>query len=97
MGSVASPLKRIGVLVTGRVQGVGYRYFTEDAANHFGLTGWVSNRFDRSVELEAQGEAADIDEFLTRLRMGPPLSHVADLQVNDLPVEEGEMGFEIRY
>jgi acylphosphatase len=97
MGPIASPLKRIGVLVTGRVQGVGYRYFTEDAANHFGLTGWVSNRFDRSVELEAQGEAADIDEFLARLRMGPPLAHVADLRVNDLPVEAGEKGFEVRY
>jgi acylphosphatase len=97
MDPAASPLKRISVLVTGRVQGVGYRYFTEDAANHFGLTGWVSNRFDRSVELEVQGETADIDEFFARLRMGPPLAHVADLRVNDLPVEAGEKGFEIRY
>jgi acylphosphatase len=87
MDPAASPLKRISVLVTGRVQGVGYRYFTEDAANHF----------DRSVELEVQGETADIDEFFARLRMGPPLAHVADLRVNDLPVEAGEKGFEIRY
>jgi acylphosphatase len=97
MNPTAPVLKRIGVLVTGRVQGVGYRYFTEDAANHFALTGWVSNRFDGSVELEAQGEPADIEEFLARLRMGPPLSHVVDLRVNDLPTETGERGFEIRY
>ena len=97
MGPAASPLKRISVLVTGRVQGVGYRYYAEDAANHFGLTGWVSNRFDGSVELEAQGEAPEIEEFLARLRMGPPLSRVVDVQVNDLPAEAGERGFEIRY
>ena len=97
MGPTASLLKRVSVLVAGRVQGVGYRYFTEDAANHFGLTGWVSNRYDGSVELEAQGEPSDIEEFLARLRMGPPLSHVVDLQINDLPVEAGEKDFEIRY
>jgi acylphosphatase len=97
MNPAVTPLKRISVLVTGRVQGVGYRYFTEDAANHFGLTGWVANRFDRSVELEAQGEDSDLSEFLARLRMGPPLSHIADFRVNDLPVEVGEKGFEIRY
>ena len=97
MNGAAAAIKRIGVLVKGRVQGVGFRYFTEDAANHFCLTGWVANRFDGGVELEAQGEASDIDEFCARLRSGPPLSHVSDLQVNDLPLETGEKGFEVRY
>jgi acylphosphatase len=97
MIGAAADIKRIAVLVKGRVQGVGYRYFTEDAANHFGLTGWVANRFDGSVELEAQGEASDIEAFCARLSMGPPLSRVIEVTVNDLPVETGEKGFEIRY
>ena len=97
MAAAVPHLKRVGVLVTGRVQGVGYRYYTEDAANHFGLTGWVANRFDGSVELEAQGGEDVLTEFLARLRQGPPLSYVKEVLVNDLPATTGEKGFEIRY
>lgn len=97
MKSASKPLKRISALVTGRVQGVGYRYYAENTASHFGLSGWVANRFDGSVELEAQGEEEDINGFLARLRQGPPLSYVKEVLVNDLPVIPGEKGFEIRY
>jgi acylphosphatase len=96
MPAAALHLKRVGALVTGRVQGVGYRYYTEDAGNHFALTGWVANRFDGSVELEAQGEKDVLTEFLARLRQGPPLSYVKEVLVNDLPVVPDEKGFEIR-
>ena len=61
------PVKRLSITITGRVQGVGYRYFAQDAANALGLSGWVRNNFDRSVECEVQGEAADSEALLREL------------------------------
>ncbi|MBN1127923.1 MAG: acylphosphatase [Chitinispirillaceae bacterium] len=90
-------LKRIHACVTGRVQGVGFRYYARDMAFKARLTGWVWNMFDGGVELEAQGPEEHVASFLRDIRTGPPLSHVSDVQVNELPVKEDEKGFEIRY
>jgi len=87
--------KRISALVQGRVQGVGFRYFTRDRARVYGLTGWVRNLPDGNVEFEAQGAGRDVDAFVAEIRKGPGLSHVADITVNELPVENEEKGFEI--
>lgn len=58
--------------VTGRVQGVGYRWWARRQADALGLTGWVRNADDeRSVELVAEGDAASLDEFERRLHHGP--------------------------
>jgi acylphosphatase len=89
-------MKRIGAIVHGRVQGVGFRYFTMAKADRHGCTGWVRNLPDGTVEFEAQGPADDVDLFTTEIKNGPPLSHVAELQIVELPVEENETGFEIR-
>jgi len=90
------PVKRLSITITGRVQGVGYRYFAQDAANALGLSGWVRNNFDRSVECEVQGEAADLKRFCESLREGPPLSRVTNVASCELPVVKGERsGFEI--
>jgi acylphosphatase len=82
-------VKRIAITVTGRVQGVGYRYFARDAADSLGIVGWARNSFERSVECEAQGEEADLDAFCTRLREGPPLSRVNDVAVSEIPIVQG--------
>lgn len=66
-------------VVTGRVQGVGFRHFTRDAGNRLGLDGWVRNRLDGSVEAVARGEAAALDAFRAALRQGPPASRVDGL------------------
>jgi acylphosphatase len=79
-------VKRIAVTVSGRVQGVGFRYFAKDGADSLGILGWVRNSFDRSVECEAQGEEADLDAFCNRLREGPPLSRVTDVDIRDIPI-----------
>ena len=97
MDTAQKNLRRIRVCVTGSVQGVGFRYFTRDMAFKSRVTGWVRNRYDGGVELEAQGSEAFVASFLQEIRTGPPLSHVSDLQVNELPVKDGEKGFEIRY
>jgi acylphosphatase len=89
--------KRISALVQGRVQGVGFRYFTRDRAQASGLTGWVRNLLDGNVEFEAQGAGRDVDVFVAEIRKGPGLSYVENITINELPVEEREEEFEIRF
>ena len=64
------------VRIEGRVQGVGYRYWTERVAGELGLTGWVRNRRDGTVEAVFSGAADDVAEMLERCRDGPPSAQV---------------------
>lgn len=91
------PLRRIALTITGRVQGVGFRYFTQEAAESLGVTGWVRNGWSRNVEAEAQAEAQTLALFCARLREGPTLAHVADVEEHEIPVVADDGGFEIRY
>ena len=67
---------RAHVLISGRVQGVAYRYFAEKYAKSFGITGWVKNMYDGRVEVLAEGDSGDLDRFLARLKEGPRLATV---------------------
>ena len=67
--------------VEGRVQGVGYRAFTQKAAGRLGITGGVKNLPDGRVEILAEGPRVTLDELLKILRQGPPLSRVSDVLV----------------
>jgi len=89
--------KRIGAVVQGRVQGVGFRYFTRDRARDHGLSGWVRNREDGGVEFEAEGEAENVDAFIAEMKEGPALSNISDMTINELPLVENETGFEIQF
>ena len=77
--------------VRGRVQGVGYRYWTTDQATALGLDGWVRNRADGSVEAVFAGDAAAVAEMVARCRKGPPFATVAELESapEPNPVEPG--------
>jgi acylphosphatase len=90
-------VKRLSLVVTGRVQGVGYRFFAQEAAEALGVVGWVRNGWDRSVEIEAQADQSTLDLFCDRLREGPTLAYVADLEKHELPPLGGEASFEIRF
>ena len=61
-------LRRIDVFYSGRVQGVGFRFTTEDLARNLGVTGWVSNLPDRRVELVAEAEESILKDFLSRIK-----------------------------
>ncbi len=89
--------KRIHVFVNGRVQGVGYRYFAQSAAQSLGLTGMVRNLADRRVEVVAEGPESDLKQYLKRLQDGPSLSHVSTLDVDWRPHRGEFSGFEIAY
>ena len=67
--------------ISGRVQGVGFRDALRDEARRLGVTGWVRNRRDGSVEALAQGDAAAVDALLAWARRGPPGSRVDDVRV----------------
>lgn len=76
-----SAAKSVRVRITGRVQGVWYRGWTVDRARELGLSGWVRNRRDGSVEAVFAGDEAAVDDMLARLREGPPAARVDDIAV----------------
>ena len=73
------------IIVTGRVQGVGFRAFTESAARRHGVAGWVRNRPSGEVEVLARVRPEHKGRFLAELQKGPPLSRVRDVQVEPAP------------
>jgi len=78
--------KHYKLTVTGKVQGVGYRFSCMEAARRLGIRGNVRNLFDGSVYVEAEGTEDQLDGFVSWCRKGP-----AWARVNDVKVEEGEL------
>ena len=92
-----SEARRVHVVVLGDVQGVGFRWFTRERAQHAGIRGWVRNMPDGNVELVAEGAPASVQRFLDAVRRGPSRSRVTDLQIRDEKTEqELAPGFDIR-
>jgi acylphosphatase len=83
-------------LVSGRVQGVGYRFFAQDAARREGLHGYVTNHDDGTVEVKAEGEAEALERFERQLRQGPSRSRVEHVTIDDVAPDQGSTGFSIR-
>jgi len=83
-------------LISGRVQGVGFRFFTEDAASHEGIHGWVRNVPDGRVEIEAEGEAEALVRFEHRIRRGPPAARVDRVDVTEGVITDRTTGFTVR-
>jgi acylphosphatase len=73
--------KQCRARVSGRVQGVGFRFFVEREAIRLGLKGWVRNLENGDVELVARGQARALDELLAKVSKGPALAWVADVNV----------------
>ncbi|MFA4015323.1 MAG: hypothetical protein RUDDFDWM_000403 [Candidatus Fervidibacterota bacterium] len=73
---------RLHAIVYGLVQGVGYRYFTIWEASKLGLTGYVRNLSDGSVEVVAEGSKEELDKLLEKLHQGPPAARVRKVIVN---------------
>ena len=88
--------ERVHVVVTGLVQGVGFRYFVQARALKHGVGGWVRNSDDGSVEVLAEGEADAIDAFVDALRVGPRAAHVSDLRIERTLISTLSSGFDIR-
>ena len=93
--TLPSPLQRVHIIVTGLVQGVGFRYFAVNEARRLAVSGWVRNRLDGTVELEAQGAPTALAVFVEAMKTGNDWSRVQDVQVEEIAVRHGESGFRV--
>jgi acylphosphatase len=86
-------------IVKGRVQGVSYRYFAQQNAAELGLCGFTKNLADGTVEVQVEGDAAELGAFKARLREGPPQGRVDEITESELAPHEGPrwQRFDIRY
>jgi acylphosphatase len=75
--------RSVRVVISGRVQGVGYRAWTERRVSRLGLSGWVRNRSDGDVEAVFSGPAEAVDAMLAACREGPRGAAVRELEVTD--------------
>jgi acylphosphatase len=87
----------LSAIVHGRVQGVNFRYFTARRARELGLTGYVRNRWDRTVEVVAEGERAAVEKLLEFIKVGPPAARVAGVDTQWSDYSGQYKRFEVRY
>ena len=85
------------MIVSGRVQGVGFRFFTESIANKYGLKGYVRNTRDNRVEILCQGEKEDIDLFVSEVSRGPAFAVITDIKIENVEINKVFNSFEIDY
>lgn len=79
---------RVYAVVTGMVQGVGFRYFVVTKVRAIGgISGWVRNRFDGSVEVEAQGSRSAVAQLVSALKIGPRWSQVEHVAVDEIETD----------
>ena len=83
------------IVVSGRVQGVGFRYATQHEANRLGLRGWVRNTDDGKVEIVAEGTPADVDALQAWCQRGPSGARVANVVASEIPAREALGSFTI--
>lgn len=89
-------MKSVRATVIGRVQGVSFRWYTEERARDLGVTGWVRNEPDGSVALHAEGDDEAVDALVEWCRTGPALARVRDVAVREA-AQTGATTFETRY
>lgn len=89
MDTDTESMQRLSAQITGRVQGVGFRNFTQRTASRLGLVGWVRNEPDGSVRLEAEGSSDDLESLHTAVQEGPRMARVESVDA-DLGDATGE-------
>ena len=85
------------IKITGRVQGVGFRYYTQQKAREFGLKGWVKNTVDGGVLVMVSGDETDIETFIDYLRIGPTLSRVRKITLVKIEYLQEFDNFSVKY
>ncbi len=91
-------MKRLHLLIAGRVQGVFFRRSAKERAGELGITGWARNTADGNVEIFAEGEENALKEFLAWCRKGPPPAKVENIKITwSLAGKVESSSFQIRY
>ncbi len=83
------------IIVEGIVQGVGFRYFALKWAERLGLTGWVRNNYDGTVESEVEGDRSAVEEYIAQMKVGPRWGRVSDVHVEYKPYRGLYKNFEV--
>jgi acylphosphatase len=86
---------RMHAVVSGTVQGVGFRYWTARKADGLELAGYARNLFDGTVEVEAEGPAPAVDALMAFIRTGPPSATVTDVSCRPVVPHGDDDGFAI--
>jgi len=84
----------VHMFVSGRVQGVGFRFFTKYTAEQLNIKGWVKNLADGRVEIKSTGKEENIKKFINKIKKGSPLSEIKNVSIEYEPLEEFD-SFEI--
>ena len=90
-------IEQCKALIHGRVQGVGYRFFAERVATQLDITGYAKNLWNGDVEVVAQGDKTSLETYLTKLREGPRMAKVTDIDVEWQSVSEQYPNFDIQF
>jgi len=88
---------RYSIIVDGRVQGVGFRYFTQIVASTLNLTGWCENLMNGKVQIEVQGTEQDVHSFISKIKQGNTFCRVDNMKLVNIPIINGEKKYSIKY
>lgn len=90
-------MNQLHIRVSGKVQGVGYRYYAQMKAIQYGITGWVRNMDNGDVELIAVGHPDHLQQFIETLREGNPFSKVTNVEIKAMEKTQPFPSFKIKY
>jgi len=90
-------MKHVSIKISGFVQGVFFRYYSKEMAESIGITGWVSNQDDGSVQIEAEGDEEQISRFIAWCQHGPRGARVDKVETSFSPLLQQYSGFRITY
>lgn len=88
---------RYSIMVNGRVQGVGFRYFTQMIASALNLTGWCKNLMNGKVEIEIQGLEENVHSFIAKIKQGNTFCRVDNIELVNIPILNDEKKYSIKY
>jgi acylphosphatase len=92
-----SKINTYKIILSGRVQGVGYRYFTESRANKYQIKGCVRNTSDDRVEIICQGEDRNLGQFINDIKKGPSFAVVTDINISSINNPRNYHSFDIKF
>lgn len=90
-------MPRYNIIVSGRVQGVGFRYFVQALANKLDLKGWVKNLDNGNVQMELQTKEDNLDLIIDKLKKGNGFSKISDLKIKVVEEVDNNNNFKILY